>query len=244
MDQEQARRESVTTSKIRTQPAGGDPVQQLVKVAVVPPRLPPNMAPPTGIGASEAIAWDESINWQHNDDTNKEEEVSKRKQFMRKAGLTTQRKRLHEDVPNFTFREVPYDVWRKHYAKDKDGFYQGTHAPAEDCLLKPEDVAKWRLEAPKTKADQYTRGRDALPVYDEAPSTPEVPAYTEDYDRPTRVDSIVPPDDPRRTSSFTADGKTSEQIIREAEEKAKIKKSRKESWRGMLRSGVNMTMGS
>lgn len=242
MEQEQTRRESVATSKIRTQSAGGPPVQQMVRVAVVPPRLPANIAPPTGIGASDCFSWDESINWQHNNNST-EEEVSKQKKFMRKAGLTTQRKKRDEHIPNFTFREVPYDVWRKHYAKDKEGYYQGTHAPAEDCLLRPEDVAKWRFEAPKTKADQFTRGSDVLPAYDEAQSTPEVPEYTEHHDSLAGVRPVRPYEDARRTSSFTADGKTSEQIIKEAKEMAKIKKSKKESWRDMVRSGVNMTMG-
>jgi len=243
MDQEQTRRQSVVTSRIRAQSAGGPPVQQMVKVAVIPPRLPPNMAPPTGLGASDCISWDESLNWQHNNKSI-DEEVSKQKRFMRKTGLTTQRKKRHEDIPNFTFREVPYDVWRKHYAKDKEGYYQGTHAPAEDCLLKPEDVAKWRFEAPRTRADQFTRGADVLPAYDEAQSTPEVPEYSEHYNELAGTKPVNSYEDTRRTSSFTADGKSAEQIIKEAEEKAKIKKSKKENWKDMLRSGVNMTMGS
>lgn len=46
---------------------------------------------------------------------------------MRKVGLTTQRKRAGEedDLPPFVMRQVPYDTWRKHYAKDKDGNYRG-----------------------------------------------------------------------------------------------------------------------
>lgn len=81
------------------------------------------------------------------------------------------------ELPPFTFKEVPYDVWRKHYAKDAQGNYRGTHAPAEDCLLMPDDVAKWRLEAPKTKADLWTRGSEALPVYGEVRDDGFVPEY-------------------------------------------------------------------
>ena len=47
---------------------------------------------------------------------------------------------------------------------DKDGNYKGTHAPAEDCLLKPEDVQRWRLGDAVTRADKWTRGREALPM--------------------------------------------------------------------------------
>lgn len=102
---------------------------KMVTVAVLPPRLPSGMAPPTGIGAAEAFSWDEGVNWQHNDNA-KQEDPSRRKSFMRKVGLTTRRKRAGEedDLPPFVMRQVPYDTWRKHYAKDKDGNYRGTHA--------------------------------------------------------------------------------------------------------------------
>lgn len=90
----------------RAQSASGPPTMEMVKVAVLPPRLPKGMAPPTRVGAADIFAWDEAINWQHNDSIN-EEEPGRRKSFMRKVGLTTQRKRLHEDLPPFMMREVP-----------------------------------------------------------------------------------------------------------------------------------------
>ena len=249
-----SRRESVGRKSSRTQSASGPPSQQMVSVAVLPPRMAPGMAPPTGIGAAEAFSWDESLNWQHNEPI-KEEEPSKRKGLFRKAGLTTQRKRLNPELPPFVLRQIPYDTWRKHYAKDKDGNYHGTHAPAENCLLKPHDVQKWRLGEPVTKGDQWTRGSEALPVYSEITETHAVPEYEHDYDGPPRTqypgdpvpDSQTWDDDAsaeRSTSIATANsadrsgstvsgkvianGKTAQEIIAEAQAKGNPKLSWKE----------------
>ena len=180
------RRESVGRLSARTQSNAEAPVTQMVSVAVLPPRMKQGWAPPTGIGGAEAFSWDESINWQHNDKIETGEEVGRRKSFLRKAGITTQRKKLNPDLPPFVLRQVPYDTWRKHYAKDKEGNYKGTHAPAEDCLLKPNDVEKWRLGPAVTKGDRWTRGMEALPVYAEVSSTKAVPEYEYDYDGPPR----------------------------------------------------------
>jgi hypothetical protein len=185
-----SRRESVGRLTTRTQSASGPPVQDTVSVAVLPPRLRAGMAPPTGIAPAGAFSWDEAINWQHNEPEN-EEPAGRRKSFLRKAGLTTQRHKLNPDTPPFVLRQVPYETWRKHYAKDKDGNYRGTHAPAEDCLLKPDDVQKWRLGDPVTKGDRWTRGREALPVYAEIQDSPQVPTYEYDYDGPPRTDYPV-----------------------------------------------------
>ncbi len=182
-----SRRESVGRLSARVQSASGPPSQDMVSVAVLPPRLDSGVAPPTGIAVADAISWDESLNWQHNDPI-KEKEVSKAKSFLRKTGITTQRKKLNPDLPPFVLRQVPYDTWRKHYAKDKDGNYRGTHAPAEDCLLKQHDVERWRLGDPVTKADRWTRGPEALPVYAEVSETAAVPEYEPYYDVPPRVD--------------------------------------------------------
>ncbi|KIW24266.1 uncharacterized protein PV07_09993 [Cladophialophora immunda] len=180
-----SRRESVGRLRAGSQSDSAPPSVRMVSCAVLPPRLPAGMAPPTGIGASEAISYDESLNWEHNQSA-LEEEPSRRKSLFRKVGLTTQRKRRdpEDDLPPFVMRQIPYDTWRKHYAKDKDGNYRGTHAPAEDCLLKPEDVQKWRLGDPVTKADKWTRGREALPVYSEVHAEGAVPEYQVDYDNP------------------------------------------------------------
>lgn len=86
----------------------GPPTQDMVKVAVLPPRLPENMAPPTGLGPADAFSWDEAVNWTHNEKLGKAE-PTERKKFMRGIGLTTQRKAAR-DGPPFVFREVPYDV--------------------------------------------------------------------------------------------------------------------------------------
>ena len=182
-----SRRESVGRLSARTQSASGPPSKDMVSVAVLPPRLKGGMAPPTGLGPAEAFSWDESLNWQHNDPI-EEKDVGKAKGFLRKTGITTQRKKANPDLPPFVLRQIPYDTWRKHYAKDKDGNYHGTHAPAEDCLLKPHDVEKWRLGDPVTKGDRWTRGKEALPVYAEVNETAAVPEYEHDYDGPPRSD--------------------------------------------------------
>ena len=105
------RRESIRPSRTRTQSASGPPVQEVVTVAVLPPRLAPGTAPPTGIAASDAFSWDEAVNWQHNEKlTQGPENLSKAKGLSRKIGFTTQRKKANEDTPPFIFRKVPYDV--------------------------------------------------------------------------------------------------------------------------------------
>lgn len=154
--------------------------------------------------------------------------------------------------------------WRKHYAKDKNGRYHGTHAPAEDCLLLPEDVEIWRLGPPETKADLWTRGKEALPVYAEAQQQQNdahvLPEYSEHYDGPPpeepRLDSVsseagsgglgLAPTTATRTSSYSVDGKTSEQIIKEAKEKAEAKKrDRKGTWKERIKRGAEIgLMGS
>lgn len=106
------RRESIRAGSVTQQVAGQAPVQKTVKVKVLPPRLPPGMAPPTGLCPADAMAWDESIHWRHNEsvDADKDKTDSKVTSWRRKAGLTTKRKAAHEKLPPFIFREVPYDV--------------------------------------------------------------------------------------------------------------------------------------
>ncbi|KIW86747.1 uncharacterized protein Z519_12660 [Cladophialophora bantiana CBS 173.52] len=180
-----SRRESVGRLRVASQSDSAPPSVKMVSCAVLPPRLPAGRAPPTGIGASEAFSFDEALNWEHNNSAH-EEEPSRRRSFFRKVGLTTQCKRSdpEDDLPPFVMRQIPYHTWRKHYAKDKDGNYRGTHAPAEDCLLKPEDVQKWRLGDPVTKADRWTRGREALPVYSEVHAEGAAPEYQIDCVNP------------------------------------------------------------
>ena len=122
-----ARQESITRLRQTSQSEASGPTFRTVTVAVLPPRLPPGMAPPTGLGVADAFAWDEAVNWQHNDPV-QQEEPSRKKSLYRKAGFTTQRKRSSEkdNLPPFVMRDVPYDTWRKHYAKDVNGFYKGT----------------------------------------------------------------------------------------------------------------------
>ena len=188
-------RQSIGRQNPLTQSSSGPAQVEWVSVAVLPPRLPPGLAPPTGIGAADAFSWDEAINWQHNNPIPTEEQAGRRKSFLKKAGLTTQRYKRNPDTPPYIFRSVRYDTWRKHYAKDKDGNYKGTHAPAEDCLLKPDDVQKWNFGEAQTLADKWTRGKEVLPVYAEVREDGNVPEYEVDYDGPPR-DGGPPPMEP------------------------------------------------
>jgi hypothetical protein len=177
----------------------------MVSCAVLPPRLPRGMAPSTGTAIAGAPAsWDEVLNWQGNEAV-EQQEPGRRKSFLRKAGLTTQRKRAddEDELPPFIMRQIPYETWRKHYAKDKDGNYRGTHAPAEDCLLKPEDVQKWRLGEAVTKADKWTRGREALPVYSEVHDEGTAPEYQLDA-QSTNTEQLLTPEEGRLAEYFDA----------------------------------------
>lgn len=207
-----------------------------------------------GMGAAGAVNWDENVNAQYNRLLPKDdEELSSGKRFLKKAGITRDRKKAHKDMPPFRMRTVPYDVWRKHYAKDKDGNYMGTHAPAEDCLLKPADVEKWSAEEPETYADTYTRGRRALPGYrdvkDHDSSLPEYVEKTEGVysgdktgvpksaAQQTVLDANQPsqhqaPPMRQGSSGRTIDGKTTEQIIAEAS--AREANKPKSGWRKLL----------
>lgn len=43
-------------------------------------------------------------------------------------------------------RQITRGEYLKHYAKDDNGRYIGSEEPAADCILKGEDVAKYRKE--------------------------------------------------------------------------------------------------
>ena len=219
--------------KARAQSLTGPAIQETVNIAVLAPRLPPGMGEADGQGAADVISWNAGLNSQHNRPLPKgDDRLSSKKKVLKKAGLTTERKKAHEDMPPFRMRTVPYEIWRKHYAKDKDGNYMGTHAPAEDCLLKPEDMEKWSAEEPETYADTYTRGRRALPGYGDvedgqlsAPPPFETGGAEEDHAgeaAPMRQGS----------SGRTIDGRTTEQIIAEAQAKEANKPKR--SWRELI----------
>lgn len=192
-------KESVGRVTARRQSSTSAPVQERVTVAVLPPRLPIGYTPPTGIGMADAFGWDESLNWERNAPVNHPtnqlvSDAQRRPSLFKKLGLTTQRERANpkSDLPPFVMRSVPYETWRKHYAKDKDGNYKGTRAPAEDCLLKPDDLQKWRFEEGTGYGDKWTRGKEVLPVYEEAAAHPKVPEYEVDYDGPPRDEPTIP----------------------------------------------------
>lgn len=107
------RKESITafsSSGVRHQSASGAPAQEFVTVAVLPPRLPPDMASPTGVGTADAFAWDEAVNWSHNQKIDQTPSDPKgAKKFMKKIGVSTERKKAN-DMPPFIMRKVPYDT--------------------------------------------------------------------------------------------------------------------------------------
>lgn len=194
-----SRKGSVGRVTARRQSSASAPVTDRVTVAVLPPRIPFGYNPPTSVGmAADAFGWDESLNWSQNaplhHSTNQPASHSQRKPSLaKKMGFTTKRERANpeSDLPPFVMRSVPYDTWRKHYAKDKDGNYKGTHAPAEDCLLLPDDLQKWRFEEGTNYGDRWTRGKEVLPVYEEATAHPRVPEYEVDYDGPPRDEPTI-----------------------------------------------------
>lgn len=221
------------------------------------------MAPPSGIAAADCFNWDERINWTHNEPVDQpksglgngngegegEGGGSKEKRSLRKRmGLTTERKKRNEDVPPFQFRQVPYDEWRKHYAKDAEGNYRGTHAPAEDCLLKPEDVAKWRLGEARTKADLWTRGTERLPVYEEVRAEGEVPGYHDVGERetegegrdeqPQRYEQVAAMQEQTAPRREIMNGMTAEEIIAAQKEKQKTRPKGNMTWKERVRRGA------
>jgi hypothetical protein len=205
------------------------------------------MAPPSGIQAAECFNWDERLNWVHNEPIAEEGKAEEKKSFRKRIGLTTERKKRNEDLPPFQFRQVPYETWRKHYAKDAEGNYQGTHAPAEDCLLKPEDVAKWRLGEAKTKADLWTRGTERLPVYAEVKEEGAVPEYEDATERPQDGEDVMRPSVPAVQHGTPErreimDGMTAEEII--ARQKAKQANGPKGNmtWKERVKRGSEYAM--
>lgn len=217
----------------------------MVSVAVLPPRFAQGIAPPSGVQAAECFNWDERVNWTHNEpiaDESQSGEDGKKKSFRKRIGLTTERKKRNEDLPPFQFRQVPYETWRKHYAKDAQGNYRGTHAPAEDCLLKPEDVAKWRLGEAKTKADLWTRGTERLPVYEEVKEEGAVPEYEhadgEDVMRP----SAQPVQPVQQDRKEIMDGMTAEEIIARKKEQVANGPRGGMTWKERVRRGTEYAL--
>lgn len=52
--------------------------------------------------------------------------------------------RRRSENANFTMKEMSRGEYLKRYAKDDNGKYIGTEEPADDCILRGEDVAKYR----------------------------------------------------------------------------------------------------
>ena len=45
---------------------------------------------------------------------------------------------------SFTMKHIPRGEYLKHYAKDDNGAYIGTEEPAADCILRGDDLIKYR----------------------------------------------------------------------------------------------------
>lgn len=124
-----------TRSNVRTQPSSGPPVQSIVRVAVLPPRLPSDMMAPAGIGSGEGPGFDEHLNWIHNQkvDPNRAQSLSiqpptspsqstspeittsssskgSRSSFLGLKKTPLRARELSNDIPPFVFREVTYEV--------------------------------------------------------------------------------------------------------------------------------------
>ena len=184
-------RESVGRLKARTQSSSAPAAQSHVTVAVLPPHVidQPSASTANSVGPAFGVspaALGHGVGLDMMERRASAQSVSqntRRKSFFRKGSLTGARQ-VNPDAPPFIFRTVTYETWRKHYAKDKDGNYKGTHAPAEDCLLKPDDLQRWRLGDVTSEASKWTRGAEALPVYSEVLEAGMVPEYQAD-DNPT-----------------------------------------------------------
>ena len=73
------------------------------------------------------------------------EDVGKAEPHKKKAFLSSRRK---SENANFTVRHIPRREYLKYYAKDPDsGSYIGSEDPAADCILRGDDVIKYRREA-------------------------------------------------------------------------------------------------
>jgi hypothetical protein len=139
------RRESIGRVNPR-QVSTSDPAPvQTVTVAVLPPRLPSGLGlglglgPRTGVPVADVFNRDEALNWRPSEaDEARHRPKPASKNLLKRGGLTTARQKANPHLPPFVTKQVPYETWRKHYAKDKDGNYKGTHAPAEDYLLRPQ----------------------------------------------------------------------------------------------------------
>jgi hypothetical protein len=53
-------------------------------------------------------------------------------------------RRRKSQTENFTMKSITRGEYLKHYAKDDEGKYCGAEAPAEDCILRGEDLIKYR----------------------------------------------------------------------------------------------------
>lgn len=104
----------------------------------------------------------------------------------------------------------------------------------------PEDVEKWSYGPAETKADLWTRGKAALPVYDQA-HEPDLPTYSATAPEINPAPAPVAPRLDSSASTFTADGRTTEQIIAEA----RAKKERGDynlTWKQKLKKASEFTL--
>lgn len=189
-----SRKQSVGRLQARKQSASGPAIVEHVNVAVLPPRVLSERSC-SEAGLQDMFGRGESFGPSRRKSSQAERTGGRKGLLERFTRGSPSQPPIDSDKPPFIFRTVPYDTWRKHYAKDKDGKYQGTHAPAEDCLLKPDDVLKWRLGEATGQADRWTRGSEVLPVYAEVQALEQVPDYEVEHDEQPRVSSLSPEED-------------------------------------------------
>lgn len=76
------------------------------------------------------------------------EDVGKAEPHKKKKSFLSSRRK--SENANFTIKHIPRAEYLKHYAKDADsGSYIGSEDPAADCILRGDDVIKYRREALK-----------------------------------------------------------------------------------------------
>lgn len=69
------------------------------------------------------------------------EDVGKAEMPKKKASFFSRRR---SDNTNFVIRQMRRGDYLKHYAKDDSGRYCGQEEPASDCILRGEDIQKYR----------------------------------------------------------------------------------------------------
>ena len=134
-------------------------------------------------------------------------------------------------------------------------YFRGDNRPAEDCLLKPEDLQKWMRGDAVTKADTWTRcpeaytpesNDDQQPIDDHPTKTRNYSSLSERFDgrdtmnntQSTSSAGVATPDSTNQRRKTIAGGKTAAEIIAEA----KAKPKQKMTWKEKFSKGATTAM--